>query len=213
MTASTHGGSCTWTVAGSNTLFSISTSAEQALVRNVNVNGTTYTAPDAGTRGISTDTSGGGITAQCTWVGGSTTTASAGVWWKSPPLPDTITTYSILTIGGAGAGDFVTPALIANTHNMVCETGGGDSTAITWANSTWYMVAVQYVAGGTHSCALYDTSGTQVGSTVTHAATGSFAPVNIQIGQSHGTAGNAGNDYLFDNLQVDYLNGTFPIKQ
>ncbi len=216
--AGTHGGSCTWT--GTSSGMTVSTSGEQATVQNVTTNGVTYTAPDAGTRGIAFDATVGG-NATCTWVGGNATTASAGVWWKAPASQDATSPDSFITIGGNGAADYADAQLLqvsGGTRRVILEApscGACASSFITLPTlATWYMVTVQYVGGGTHSLSIYDTSGSQVGSTLTAAATGTNRPVSIQFGNSHGTAGTTGsNPYYFDNLLMDYVNGTFPLKQ
>jgi hypothetical protein len=210
LNSATHGGNCTWTVGGA--AFTVATLGEKPTVLNQTVNGVTYTAPDAGTRGIRYDPGLGGATGICTFLI-SQPSATAGIWWESPAtVPDT-TTHSFLTVGGVGAADYSMCALAAGASFVVNETFGGDSAGhINIAASTWYRATVQYIAGGTHSCSLYDINGTLVG-TASHAATGNNNAINAVVGNNHGGAGNSGNFAYEDNLVVDYINGStdFPL--
>jgi hypothetical protein len=216
LAAGTHGGPCQingagaggWTLTGAALI--VSTSGEKATVNTHTTQGTTYTAPDSGTRGLRYDPGNGGATANCA-LQTSQGTVTAGVWWQSPAtVPDT-TTHSVLTVANPG-NDFAAISLVAGQSYMVCETFGGDSAIhIAISASTWYRLTVQYIAGGTHSCAVYDASGTQVGSTATHAATGNFKVTTVEVGNSHGGAGTVGNFAYVDNLVIDWLNNTFPI--
>jgi hypothetical protein len=180
---------------------------------NQTVNGVTYTAPDAGTLGIRYDPGLGGAQGNCNFLV-SQTSATAGIWWKSPvTIPDT-TTHSPLTLNGAGGADFAVPAMPAGVSNFVCETFGGDSASLgfTVAASTWYRLTVQYISGGTHTCKVYDISGALLGSG-SHAATGSNNVTFVTVGNSHGGAGTSNNFAYEDNLIIDLLNGTtdFPL--
>lgn len=205
---STHGGNCAWTLGGA--ALQGATLGEKPTVLNQTVNGATYAAPDTGTLGIRYDPGLGGAQGLCTFLIAQTN-VTAGIWWKSPAtLPDT-TTHSFITIGGAGAADFSMCALAAGQSYVVNETFGGDSTGhINISASTWYRATVQYNKGGTHSCNLYDISGTLLGS-VSHAATGSNNAVNAVVGNNHGGAGTSNNYAYEDNFVVDIINNTFPL--
>lgn len=219
LAAGTHGGNCTW--GGTfNTNLTVSTSGEEPTVQNVTTNGVTYTAPDSGTRGIRMDpsTTGGGA-GSCTWIGGAPT-VSAGVWWKAPASTDATSPYDFFVIDGSGGSEFAIAQLLqlsGGTNRVILETslcGACSGSFITLpAMNAWYMVSLQYVQNGLGSLAIYDTSGAQVGSTITQSL-GNFAPVSVGIGDFHGSIGTtASNFYYYDNLRADILAGTFPMKQ
>ena len=211
---SAHGGNCTWTVqGGSSANLVIDTALDKPLLTQISVNGVSFAPPNAGTRGVHKDPITGGQFLQCAWSGGSTTTASIGVWWHSSAATDS-QTYSMFGIGGGGDVATVSIAGAVNPSHLIIEANSGDSTGfVTIATNTWYMVTLQYVSNGTHSMNVYDTSGAQIGSTVTVAATGINPPVTAFLGQTHAGAGTSANNWGWDNWQIDYLNGTFPLKQ
>lgn len=212
-----HGGGCDQVGAGgsdpgvtvSGTLV-VSTTGQKGTVLNETTNGVTYAAPDAGTRGYRYDPGNGGATVNCRF-NTTSNAVSAGVWWLSPStFPDT-TTHSVVTVSNPG-NDFAAIAMPASQSYMVCETQGGDSTGhIAIAGNTWYRLTVQYNAAGTHQCGVYDITGTQVGSTATHAATGNFVATTVQFGNSHGGAGTTGNFAYIDNGIADWVNGAYPL--
>lgn len=202
------GGNCVWTVTGGALV--VSTSGQKDTVLNATTDGALYAAPFTGTRGSRYDPGNGGSEGICTFRQGHST-VTAGGWWLSPAtIPDT-TTHSLLTIALSGS-DFVDVAMSSGENFFRCETQGGVSTTLgfTIAANTWYRLTDKYVAAGTHTCSVYDSSGTLLG-TNTHAATGSFNATSFILGNSHGSAGTVGNFAYQDSVLIDELNGTFPL--
>jgi hypothetical protein len=141
------------------------------------------------------------------------------VWWKAPAAQDATQPYSFVGFTFAGGSDSIDAQLLqvsGGTRVLIFEATScgacAGSTITLPALNAWYKITIQAVQNGTHSMSVYDASGAQVGSTITHAASGNFAPVGAYFGDSHGSAGTTtSNFYYFDNFQVDYVNGTFPL--
>lgn len=79
--------------------------------------------------------------------------------------------------------------------------------AITVSDNTWYWVTGKFVRNGTSSLAVYNTSGVQVGSTVTGTAT-DYAADSFQIAIYGAPSSTA---LYFDEVYVDYTSAAFPL--
>lgn len=212
--AGSHGGTCTWTVTGANAV--VSTSGQQSTTTNESVNGVTYTSPDAGTRGIRYDPSVAGTgVEQCSFLNG-VSSVSAGVWWLAPAIQDATQPYDVFEL--AGGGDSAIAQLIQSgggTRVMLLEIpscGGSDCGHITLPTmGVWYKLTLKRVQNGTSSLSIYDSTGTQVGATIT-GTSANFASTLVGIGDAHAGVGTSPNNYYyFDNLLVDQVNAVFPL--
>ena len=186
--------------------------AQENLLHSIDVCGTQY----AGTGSLGMQfqiASGTGLFYTYTWTTLSNT-ASFGMWINTSILSTDTNFYSTLgLIGGAGGVDYIQGEEQGTGSQLQIhmETISGNHGSINVSNNTWYWVTGQYVKGGTHSLAVYDTTGTQVGSTITAAATGSAAPIIFEFGRSGSEAGAPVATFWYDNLKMDYMFGTFPL--
>jgi hypothetical protein len=206
MQAATKGACQAWT--GTTPQMTISTSAQQSLHSNVTVNGVTYT--DSGsTRGVKYDNGEGTNSYQmCTFADSASSFTVSGyvLFHGLAAFGDRI---SFMTVGGAGAADYA--AAQVYNGSVLLETLGGDSSTYSVSYDHWYYFSINYVAGGTHSLKIYDTTDWSLLSTLTHAATGTNNPVSYSFGNSHNDITHTSGAYLyFDNIVAD-ATGTFPL--
>jgi hypothetical protein len=134
---------------------------------------------------------------------------SMGMWFKSG-------TYA------AWAGD----RWIIDVHNdaqgnlIIVKEGnsaGDDSRRVMWtvdgdvvaiADATWYWITLKFVKNGTSTCAVYNTSGTQIGSTMSFSTTPDFDCNTLQI-ITYGTE--TSTAVYYDDVYIDWTNAVFPL--
>jgi hypothetical protein len=210
MNSSTNFGNGTWT--GSVPAITFQSSAQENLITPIDVCGTQYTG--TGSLGMQFQiASGTTYSYTYTWITLSEV-ASFGMWWQTSLATTDTNFFSTLgLIGGAGGVDYIQGEEQGTGSQLQVhmETISGNHGTINVSPNTWYWITGQYVAGGTHSLALYNTSGVQVGSTITAAATGNAAPIIFEFGRSGSEAGAPASVFLYDNLKMDYMKGTFPL--
>lgn len=102
----------------------------------------------------------------------------------------------IIAREGVSAGD--------NTRRISFSVSSG---AITVSDNTWYWITMKFVKNGTSSLAVYNTSGTQVGSTLTGTAPNSDADYVVFGG--YGVSSTTAT--YFDEIYIDYADATFPL--
>jgi len=210
LNASTDFGNGTWT--GSVTAITFQSSAQESLITPIDVCGTQYTG--SGSLGMQFQiASGTGLAYTYTWTTLSNV-ASFGMWWQTSIAATDTNFYSTVgLIGGAGGVDYMQGEEqgTGSQLQLHMETSTGNHGTINVSRNTWYWITAQYVAGGTHSLALYNTSGAQVGSTITAAAAGNAAPIIFELGRTGSEAGAPSATYWYDSLKMDYMKGTFPL--
>jgi hypothetical protein len=152
-------------------------------------------------------------------VGSATGTASA---WFMSDLPATDTsTYEMLI---SGSGSSLAQAQLhgtgsARVFQLTNDTGGASSGTIPYTPGDWVNVQVQYSAdpsyGGTgiYQMAVYNTSGAQIGSTLTLAqgSVGNYVGGFI-VGHPTAEAVTSGYHNYWDSVKVSLV-GTFPLTR
>ncbi len=215
LNASTHCGNGTWTASYTSSAMTISTEAQFNVATPVVSCGATYN-DSASTRGIKydlskTDGTGYGFTTL-------SSKASIGYFFKTD-LPTNDTGYaSFHGIANSTGTDFV--AFMAHQGQFYIEShqnpnGNPDSgSKYNYTPGTLYWVTYQFVAGGTHSLAIYAYNGgtgtwDQVSLQTKAAEALTLLPSAINFGRADGATG--AYSAWFDNIKLDYVNGTFPL--
>jgi hypothetical protein len=144
--------------------------------------------------------------------------ASVGFFWQAGNIAMNDThSYDLGAIGSSGLDSVA-----------VYERGNG-STLKLWAENrssmahciasninvtagTSYWITMQYVAGGTNSLAVYRASDwAQVGSTLTCSNGGNSPPLNFKLGKTGSEAGLITATWFYDNWQMNWTDGKFPL--
>jgi len=205
LAASTHCGNGLWSLTTNPiTGMTISTDAQKQLHSPVTTCGTQYT-DTTGTRGLRYDISQTSRYAAYAWATPASS-ASVGFFFK---IGVTDTNYYSAFAIVAGGGDYA--VLHIRGGAIYIETWTGTTTPIPISQDTWYWVTIQYNAGGTHHLQVYETAGWTLLGTASNAANGNFKPTGIEIGRTGSESGFPSAYWYYDNVVVDYLNGTFPI--
>lgn len=206
LNSSTHG-SCTWATTGTYTGMAISTTQTTNNLNVVTVNGVTYPITGA-TRSVAMDMS--QVThpaAQCDYSYNVATTVSGGFWMRTPT-----NTAQQMGVGISYSGtESMGMNLVAGVFTFE-QSNGTDWTAGGWtlSDDSWYWITWQYVSGGTITGAVYDSTGTQIGSNKTNAAGGANTPSKFVFGRP-GAEGGAVSDFIyFRGIKIDF-GGTFPL--
>lgn len=199
----TVAGSSTWDTSHGTQL--TSTSAQKALISTVNGNSTSGTYGYVGHHDtpnyvrIDLNT---GYTSnqsvvfsyQCTALDSGSYTIPA-AWGEDGSTPNVIVRFRVENNAGV--------------YTAMLETDLGTSSAITIAAATSYYVTVKVaVSGGTCSLAVFNSAGTQVGSTVTIA--GQSKNLYYHIFGCFASISASGDDYV-DNYCIDKTSATFPL--
>lgn len=199
-----------WSSTASFAGMTVATAAQQNDISQNTTNGTTYAAA-SGTRGVAYTPSSGPTVALLTFPN-TTGHASAMVQFTMPPGGDN-TLYSALTINGTGGADFC-DAQTQTSTSIALETKGATSSSITGlTNGASYFLSLTYdgtTSPDTCTLKVYDSSGSQVGSTLTQTSTGNNAIVasSASFGQSHAATGPGGTTLNYDNFKVNATDGT-----
>jgi hypothetical protein len=172
------------------------------------VNGTT----DSGTKGLKVVLDGASAARMTFNSPTSHDNASVGFWYYTPSFGnfDYVNFFKFSDTGlnwnsGVGFGNG------AGTANRYIDWLSGGSVAIQVSASTWYWIALQYNRNATCNLRVYDTSGSQVGSTSTHSSFGNFSVQRYQFGAVI-AAGAAANSYEYiDNIVIDWTDATYPL--
>jgi len=205
LASSTHCGNGLWSVTSNPiTGLTISTDAQKQLHSPVTTCGKQYT-DTTGTRGLRYDISQTSRYAAYAWSTPSSS-VSAGFYFKIGVTDANY--YSAFAIT-AGGGDYA--VLHIRGGAIYIETFTGTTTPIPISQDTWYWVTIQYNAGGTHHLQVYETAGWTLLGSASNAATGNYKPTGIEIGRTGSESGFPSAYWYYDNVVVDYLNGTFPI--
>jgi len=209
-------GNGTWSLtSGTSTGLTISTAGEKPMLTSKTVCGVPYNDV-GGTRGIYYNllNNPGSNYAGYEWANLGQPVASVGFWFKSNNVggPDDTNSYSIFDINSTDGTDYSTFLVRQGYAYLESATEISGETPIPISPNTWYWVTLQYVQGGNQSLSIYDANGNQVGSTITRAAVaGAGAPGSISFGRTGAESGNPNGGWWFDNIVVDYLNGSFPL--
>jgi hypothetical protein len=168
---------------------------------NTSTNGVTYAG--TGTRGYCQDLTQNGPYISYTFAK-AVNQASVLVYIKTS-TDVTSNTQSIAFITDGTGGDYAGLSIDAATNkwNLECKTTQPDFSFAPIA-STEYILSVQYVASGTHTGKIYNSSGSLLG-TQTCASEGAYPAANIHIGQSHNEASTGTLE--IDNLMWDTATG------
>ena len=196
-------GTGTWTITDAGSSLSISTSGSQHTTSTVN--GTA----DTGTRGMAIN---------CTAA------ATARIEYDSATTHSDLTMscwYFTPTIGNFDSDEFM-GILGGSSHYASFGQGGGTTTryiqwlaagsgTITVTAGQWYWVTMQLSQAGTCSLSVYNASGTQVGSTITKAATGIAMDQFVWGAILAPSASGASPTAYLDNCVIDWTHNTFPL--
>ncbi len=205
LAASTHCGNGLWSLTNNPiTGMTISTAAQKQLHSPVTTCGQQYT-DTTGTRGLRYDMSQTSRYAAYAWSTPSSS-ASVGFYFK---IGVTDTNYYSAFAIVAGGGDYA--VLHIRGGAIYIETWTGTTTPIPISQDAWYWVTMQYNAGGTHHLQVYETVNWTLLGSASNAATGNYKPTGIEIGRTGSETGYPSTYWYYDNVVVDYLNGTFPI--
>jgi len=192
--------SSSWLCTGSQ---ATSTSAERATISTVN------TVADTGTYGYR----GNHNTPNRVRIDLNTypTTQSTGFWYQCTVLDNN--TYTQV----AGLGESEAPSAVialvrvennGGTYTIFLSHSGGNSGTITISAATFYWVTVKYIQNGTCSISVFNTSGSQVGSTQTLAGQNK-SPFYHNFGCLTSLSG-SGDDYI-DDYVIDKTTAAFPL--
>lgn len=222
MDAGTHlsGAIGAWTFPSTNNFYTVSTSAQKGHgTRSFTVSGTPFTDA-AGTRGMRQDHTGpsGGNAGYYSWVKSAATAKwSASVWFNTSIDYQGFESYSLFGLvdgGFAGLAAFNLQTFGAASHetyleNSLSATIQGPSIS----RNTWYLICLLYdQPNNLGKLAIFDTSYTQVGSTVQQAL--GSAPANCNQAQIGSFGGNFPDHpvfTLYEDLAVDTTGATFPL--
>lgn len=190
-----------WVITDTGSNLSMSTSGEFATLKCPN--GTV----DTGTRGLAFNNS-GGAAAYGTYTFTASDSVSVGFWFKPGSLINTWAWHNIFSFLDSGDSELCMIQAGDGGSNMMlrlyCGTG---SSTISISTATQYWISAQFSKAGTSSLAVYDSTGSQVGSTVTDTAP-NYQATKLYIGfhAAYGT----GTSY-FDDLLIDFTDATFPL--
>jgi hypothetical protein len=182
-------------------------------------------AAGAGSLGIEEIGSGSAAVNNATysWRQNGSGSLSAGVWFCSDIANTDTTAVDVLLIG-TDATDYanVTFAQTGTARYFTLETPAGNSAStIPYATGTgcgaggtgWVFMQIQYKRSpATASLASFNTSGAQVGTTLTATTSGTSNPVKVVLGHLGSQAVTTGKHDFWDSLKID-LNATFPMTQ
>jgi hypothetical protein len=142
----------------------------------------------------------------------SPTTVSLGFWFKTGTYANKfagITSWMSTYSDGGSTGMYMRGGGNDSIILLGCSLNAGGDIEV--ANATWYWVTMKLVrngAAGTSSMAIYNTAGSQVGSTITFA----FPDEEIQFLRFGFESGTASSTAVFyDEIYVDWTDGTFPL--
>jgi hypothetical protein len=232
LTSSIHGpaggtslpGFASWTVHNPGASLTGATAGQlHNLVTNQQVGATSYTG--SGSLGFQYATGTAGDYIQWS-LPLSVNTVSVGYWIETD-IPQNESNTHAYSLGQLtqGASDAVNPQIQASGSALdialECRFGPSGST-IPIATSTVYWLTMQGKTNpgactpGTNcaldSLSLYNTSGVQVGSTITCSSESGNNPfASIEIGISGGESESAGHNIWTDDVEVNYISGTFPL--
>ena len=145
--------------------------------------------------------------------------ASAGFFWQAGNIASNDThSYDLGNIGSSGSdsiavyeqGNGTTLRLWAENRSTKahCKTASN----INVTSGTIYWITMQYVAGGTNSLAVYKAPNwVQVGSTLTCGNSGNSPPQYFEIGKSGSEVGLISATWYYDNWQMNWTDGKFPL--
>jgi hypothetical protein len=233
LTSSIHGpaggatlsGPATWVVHNPGASITGSTSGQlHNLLTNQQIGATSYTG--SGSLGFQYATGTAGDYIQWS-LPQSVNTVSVGYWIKTD-IPQNESVSNAYSLGQLlqGASDAVNPQIhdlsgSALTIGLECRFAGS-AVNIPIATNTVYWLTMQGVTNagactpGTNcaldSLSIYDTTGAQVGSTATCSSESGNNPfVSVQIGISGGESQSAGHNIWIDDVEVNFISGTFPL--
>jgi hypothetical protein len=185
--------------------------------------GATY-ASGAGSIGLVETGTGAGTANNVSyaWAQNANTSLTAGVWFCSD-LVNTDTSSVDVFLIGTDASDFanITFNQSGSSRFFELETPAGNSTTINYSSGTgcgaggtgWVNLQVQYKRSpAVASFAIFNTSGTQIGTTVTETTSGTNNPTKVFLGHIGTQTITSGKHNFWDSLKID-LTGAFPLTQ
>ncbi len=208
----------TITASGANETFCTSGQLHN-LLTNITVNGSSLDG--SGSLGLCYATDTGGAAHQATFSFAQTYANISFGWWFATTIPDADSAsnrYSMDTFKSEDlASTTCNPQIIptGSALTMALETNVGDAPgSITFSSGTTYNIQFHYqVTGGNTVCtlAMYDTTGAQVGSTLSETLTGKTDPFQLlEVGISGAESESSGFLIKRDDMQISVY-GTFPL--
>lgn len=178
--------------------------------------GTNYSS-GAGSHGITLTGSGGAITNNVLYNVGYTKLASVttSVWFCSDVSQADTSDNDMFAIQGTGGSSDSAGALFEGTGTrfFVLEALSGNAPgSIAYASGTgcgaggtgWVNIQIQYNFSGNHNLLVCNTTGAQVGSTLTQASEGNAYMDRVVIGNLSAQTLTNGAHYYWDSLKIDY---------
>lgn len=127
------------------------------------------------------------------------------VWFYSTLSATDTSNIDILRIG-SNATDYSNIQFQGSgtTRNFKVENavGGCTATGIAYTSSTWVNLQMTYIESGAPQLAVFNTSGTQIGSTATCTAGGAHYPESVNIGRLSAQTWTSGTVNYWDSLQI-----------
>ncbi|MFZ3043673.1 MAG: hypothetical protein WA058_01005 [Minisyncoccia bacterium] len=137
------------------------------------------------------------------------TTLSVGVWYKTGAYAGWSGLRGILSLYNNAQGDILRFTEGRDAGSNARRMGWNlDVDPVTVSDDTWYWVTIKFVKNGACSASVYDTAGSQVGSTMAGTASDYSIDV-IRLGQALGVSSTSAT--YFDEFYVDYTDATFPL--
>lgn len=132
------------------------------------------------------------------------TTVTASVWFRTTFTTADTLNQDVFTIqqGGSG-GTFSNVILDQSGGQLRLSLEGSGSASINITTNTWYKVCLKYVKSGTGALAVYDASGSQIGSTAT-VTNSNGSPPGVVIGESLGGAVTTGRTNDYGGIKICY---------
>lgn len=201
---------------GSFTSTRIEADGERAMPGSVRVAQVDYT--DSGTRGLKRDHSQAVETINVTFPQGTRAAVSMGFWLYTTFPPSGSTAHTLAAILNTAESEFAALSFAPNASAYIrigCETSSGNTygTDTNIYTSTWYWITFQYSeTDGLARLAVYDTSLTQVGATISAALSASpGGAARLKFGE-HAAHSDPVTAYtLYDDVLVNWTSGTFPL--
>lgn len=130
------------------------------------------------------------------------------------PQNDTnLNAYTLTQLNAASAVDYLAPQLQANGSSLVmaleCKTGPGSGTIAISTNTLYYLSLLAVNNSGTHTMKIYDSTGSQVGSTINCTAEpGATAWTLITFGVNGAEPESGGHVISWDNVRISLTGAT-----
>lgn len=180
----------------------------------VNASGEFTPSGDSGTRGLAVELGGTNPSAVTYILGTDQATVSLGFWYKTGNYASNSGGPVFLNLYSGTIGDAI--GLLderntgSNARQIREQNASGGAAVVAVADDTWYWVTLKWASGTTGSLAVYNTSGTQVGTTQTWTCT--TADINrFRLGNKDAFT-RAGVSVYIDDFVLDWTDATFPLQ-